>query len=519
MIETRALLAVGLCAIATGCSSSTDAGAGSNASAPGSVNVAQGGAQDFAEFRAIVEKGEIPAPDMLDPVGFFAEHAVDLPPADCGADLCLHPMLAVMPKFDHSNWTMAFVAMNTPLDPATLPRPPVHLALAIELGSAPNELWPQLVSGVANLCAALRPEDRVSLVVFGSTATTLLTAVVPTSPDLPTALEAAAPTYQGNEGVSLYDGLAEAERTLRGVPGFDGAQRIVLVTTGRADAGITDPAHIVALAEGIALEGIALGVVGLGADYDGRIPSALGSLGAGTYAYAAPGELDGVLTSEGETTLFPLATDFRMRITPSTGYRVGRVYGVKRATSAPTLATLDLPALFIGARKGSQDVGGGRRGGGGGLFVELLAGGPSASGVGAGAPAFSLDATWTSSAGQPVSTSTPTKNALAPGQNPPTMWPSLSDPARGKPFMMLNMYLALKASVDFYASGDCAHAIGVIDMMGPSIDGWQGKYADPDLAADDQLMLELRSNLTKHCQAVTPILPNKGGFEGGCGML
>ncbi|MCK6591186.1 MAG: hypothetical protein L6Q76_26840, partial [Polyangiaceae bacterium] len=35
----------------------------------GSLNVAQAGAQDFALFRSIVEKGEVPAPDTLDAVG------------------------------------------------------------------------------------------------------------------------------------------------------------------------------------------------------------------------------------------------------------------------------------------------------------------------------------------------------------------------------------------------------------------------------------------------------------------
>ena len=90
MMTARALLALGLGVTIAGCSSSgSDDGGAAAAVAPpsgGSANVVQGGPQDFAEFRAIVAAGGIPAPETLDPVGFFAEHAMDLPPADCGQD-------------------------------------------------------------------------------------------------------------------------------------------------------------------------------------------------------------------------------------------------------------------------------------------------------------------------------------------------------------------------------------------------------------------------------------------------
>ena len=98
-MKTMKLLSVSLCALAFGCSTGD---AGTDATPGGSVNVAQGGAQDFAQFRALVEAGKVPTPDTLDPVGFFAEHALDMPKADCGKDVCVHPFLAVAPRFDQT---------------------------------------------------------------------------------------------------------------------------------------------------------------------------------------------------------------------------------------------------------------------------------------------------------------------------------------------------------------------------------------------------------------------------------
>src|SRR6186713_2061139 len=98
----------------------------------GSSAVVQAGPQDIGEYRSIVGAGAIPALDVLDERGFFAEHKIDLPPASCGASVCVHPMLAVAPKFDGGNWAMAFVGMNTSVDASTLAKLPRHLIVIVD---------------------------------------------------------------------------------------------------------------------------------------------------------------------------------------------------------------------------------------------------------------------------------------------------------------------------------------------------------------------------------------------------
>jgi Ca-activated chloride channel family protein len=495
---------------------------GTNTDPPGgSHNVSQGGPQDISQFRSIVNAGQVPSPDTLDPVGFFAEHALDIPSEDCGKDVCVHPSLAVAPRFDGGNWTMAFVSMSTPVDPDKLPHPPVHLAVVVEESTFTGLDDGSFQTGMAQLLGGLTASDRVSLISFDGQAQRTALAEEPTSQTLQQQIQDL-PLVNGGDQVALYDGIAEAQKAFddADAKGFKGEHRVLLITSGHATAGITDPEHVVALGEGMALDGAAFSVIGVGPKFDQEIPVALGSMGAGTYSYAlGGGDLSEVLKEEGQTALYPLARDLVLKVLPAKGYKVGRIYGVRRAVADASGATLGMPAIFIGKRQGSASVGGSRRGGGGGLFVELIADATAAGGVLANAPAFQVTADWDKALdGSKESIQTTLNNTLAPGKNPDQMWWTLSDNGSGKEYMMLNMYLALRGSLDFYQAGDCARAMGVVDMMQTSVSAWLGKYPDTDISDDNNLMQHLRQNIQNACQAaatsVTPIEPTS--FGGGC---
>lgn len=501
-----------------GCASADDAASlgTPGPTAAGSRGVGQGGAQDIGEFRAIVARGEVPTEDTLDPLGFFAEHALDLPAADCGERVCMQPQLAVAPRFDGSNWTMGFVALNSPVDPAAEARPATHVAIAIEAttrtASSIDEFLPGAVRG---LVTALRPGDRVSVIRIGERAETIITGAEPTDPALGDAVRGIASGAM-DARAATYEGLALSGRALEG---WEGARRIVLLTSGRADAGLQDESRVVALAEALARDGASISVIGAGTDYVQRLPSAIGDLGSGSYYFADSGEaLVEIMGIEGRTSLVPLATDFTMTVRAAPGYTIGRIYGARRMTADATTATLSTPMLVLGQREGAEDVEHGRRGGGGGIFIELMA--DPTSGIAANAPAFLVEATFIdASNGSRRTLQREVVNALAPGENPPgALWPVFSDEEHAKPFMMLNMYLALRGVLDFYETGDCARAMGLADMVQLTVDVWQGNFRDPDVTADNELLLDLRDNVATQCAAdsgpVEPVEPTT--FSGGC---
>ena len=192
------------------------------------------------------------------------------------------------------------------------------------------------------------------------------------------------------------------------------------------------------------------------------------------------------------------------------------MYGARRIVATPDQATLSTPMLVLGQREGASDVEHGRRGGGGGVFVELLA--DPTLGVAAGSPAFRAEATFLD--GTTAERRTLVRevvNSLGPGENPIGMLPLFSDSEHTKPFMMLNMYLAMDSVLDFYASGDCSRAMGVADMVQLTVDWWQAEYADPDIGADNDLLLDLRENVRAQCESDRPVAPiEPRGFGGGC---
>jgi Ca-activated chloride channel homolog len=481
----------------------------------GSVGVTQSGAQDSAHFRSVIEQGDVPAPSLLDQVGFFAEHALDQPEADCGDVICAHPSLAVAPRFDDGTWTMAFVSLNSAVDPETRPRRPVHLVLAVEGSAAAREITAGGTELFEGVLGELQAEDRLSIVSFDEQARLLVQGAIPTLTDLSN-LQLPPPGQADH--VDLYAGLAASADALASLPDFSGASRVVLLTTGKADAGITDRARLEALAEGLVRQGTPFSVVGMSKTFVADLPRSFAEIGAGNYAFAEDtDDLRNLVVQEAGVRLVALASDVTVRVVPSPGYTVGRIYGARRASVEDGAAVLRAPALFLGTRSSAMETSEGRRGGGGGLFVELVADPTMSEAVGAGQPAYRLEFSYRDTdANADVSFETEVVNELAPGERPGENWPHFSTPEYGKAFMMLNMYLALRGMVDLYAAGDCGPAVGISYMMTFGADEWQKRFDDPDIGADREVMLHLAENIFNVCRA-KPVPPSN--YEAGCFSL
>ncbi|MEM9193622.1 MAG: vWA domain-containing protein, partial [Myxococcota bacterium] len=240
-----------------GCASDATDGSSEPATTPPPISrgVSLGGAQDIAEFRRIVAEGSVPAPETLDPVGFFAEHAIDLPPATCRGDVCMHPMLAVAPRFNGDNWTMAYLPLNTAVDPTELARPPLHLVIALE--QSRNLLSLDTDAALRSLAEGLRAGDRLSFLVFGERPRVLLDGLDP-DPSSLDALDAAlrksrrdprdGTSIAPSTTVGLYEGLARASELATELRGMDGAARVVLISSGQGTGALDTPERLTELA-------------------------------------------------------------------------------------------------------------------------------------------------------------------------------------------------------------------------------------------------------------------------------
>jgi Ca-activated chloride channel family protein len=424
-------------------------------------------------------------------------------------------MLAVAPRFDEETWTMAFVALNTAVDVRDAPKRPRHLIVVREPWEQPYSNFGNLTDALLVLADSLAPTDIVSVIDAGPEPRRLAEALP--SHELGRVTATPRPAH-ATLRVDPYGGLTAALELATSTRYADFAHHVVLLTSGLSGATYASPtvgslAEFEALATRFAMADCPVSVVGLANDrYERSVPSAVAEITGGNYHFATDtDDLHDALSVEAETAFVPLARDLRIEVTAAPGYRVGQVFGARRATISDARATIESPVLYAGAREDSFDVGAGRRGGGGGFFVQLLS---DTEGDAKPAPAFALTVRYDAAeTGEPHEFEFTVSTPLGVGRRPPPTEAFFSDSARAKPFMVLNMYLALRAALRLYEGQGCGGALGIRDMMEQSYQYWSRTYSDPDIDGDFDLLQQLTYNIAERCDQSRYQVPN---VELGC---
>ncbi len=501
------IFAVALAGPLSGCGESGHAETTAIDSTPS--NVTQGGPQDIGEFRRLLASGEVPSSETLDEVGFFAEHAIDLPPPDCDASVCTHPMLAVAPTFDGGNWTMGFIGMNTALRASDLPALPRHFILVIE-----DSVETPIPQNLPDLIAAhMTEQDRLSLLSFEHEGVEEV--VGASKSDLGELkslfLDRIVNDTTGWNGAYLdaYSALDHALSVTRRDAFETMAQKVLYFTSGLPEAGATSEETIQTLGRAFSESEIAVSVFGVGPSFRRNLPRLLAESSNGNY-FVAASESDFIdaVESEAASGFWPIARDLEIRVRAEPGYSIGAVYGARTVETSDREALLESPTLFIGARQGSSDTQNGRRGGGGGWFVELIA--DSAPGMmpTTDAPVLSVEVRYFDTISEEtVEQSFALSTYLGVGNNPSPEEPLFDPPSSAKPFMMLNMYMALAGALAYYEQGACPLAIGMHDMMELSYILWQRHHDDPDIADDFSLLVQLTQAFENNCPTSAAIWP------------
>ena len=487
MKHSKTLALFGLL-VASGCDASGALDGGSEAGA----GVAQGGAQDFGQFRQILDDGGIPHPATLDDVGFFNEHKIDFPAPECGDTVCLHGQLGVMGNMiTGSNCTLMLLGMNTPLDPSTLERPPLNLAIAVDVSgsmSGPNITF--LREGLFRMLDDLRPEDRVSLIAFNSEAELLVEHVDGNDPDF----SAAIGTLEADGSTNVYAGLRQAYEVVL-AHAVDGYQnRVILLSDGEATSGIVDDARVVGMSRQFNEQGLGLTTIGVGDSFDPELMRELAIAGGGAFYLLEDGEaVREVFEEEVHAFLVPLATDVRIDVSVTYGYALRAVYGTKDVIVEGNNATIDIPALQLAHRTSDADDQGGRRGGGGAIIAEVIPRDPS---VGAGTVGSLVMTYAVPGSDDTVVQEVTITSALAPGETPEAG--AFDDAGVEKAFVMLNIYAGFDMAAARASYGDLGGALGVLEPLRNSVAGWLEDNDDADIEDDllyiDKFIQNLRAN-------------------------
>ncbi|MBI2388036.1 MAG: VWA domain-containing protein [Deltaproteobacteria bacterium] len=345
----------------------SDAGGGSFGS------VGTGGAGDFAFFRKALADGKIPAVDSIDAAGFFAEHYTSLPAPTCGKTFCLHGMFSVSPDYVRGgDWTLLQMAMNSPIDPTKIEKPPLELAVVLDRsGSMMGNKMEYAKQGVQLLVDALGPADRLTLIAFDDAIETVFgPATVTDKTALKTKIAAITPRGSTNLYGSLeagYKAISTASEQLQ--------RRVIFLTDGVATAGITSPDAIKTMSAGWNAKHLGLTTIGLGSDVSIGLLRGLAEQGAGNFYYIEKVEaVKEVFTEELAYFVAPLAYDLELTYTEMPAYSTKIVHGTNLWTGFPGGGKIAIPSVFLVSRTSTAPgPDGGRRGGGSAIIAELLA--------------------------------------------------------------------------------------------------------------------------------------------------
>jgi Ca-activated chloride channel family protein len=315
--------------------------------------------------------------------------------------------------------------------------------------------------------------------------------------------------------VRLLDAYAALDRALliSRQPAFEAmAQKVLFLTSGLPQGGLTSVENLEAMGRTLAEEEVAVSVFGVGSYFRRELPRALSEGSGGNFFVSASQEdLVQALQAEAESGFWPIARNLEIRAEAEPGYRIGQIYGAQSVRATSTTALLSSPTLFIGARQGSEDTSGGRRGGGGGWFVELIA--DSAPGMTARSetPVLRVEIRYLDAlTGENVEQDFELLTPIGVGNNPQPQAPIFDPPISAKPFMMLNMYIALRGALSYYEQGACPLAMGMRDMMELSYLLWQEQHDDEDITDDFFLLGKLTDAFRQNCSGAAAIWPVEG---------
>ncbi len=231
-------------------------------------------------------------------------------------------------------------------------RMPMNLALVIDRsGSMHGEKLRSAKAAARHVVDQLGPEDRLALVGYGSDVDVLVPSTPATEPGK-ARLRAAIRGLWDAGGTNLSGGLgAGAAQVERGRDGRATVDRVILISDGQANEGITARGALGSFARGIASRGISVSSIGVGTDFNEDVMQDLAELAAGRYHYLRnAAQLAGIFEQELKLTASTVARAPQLAITLPAGVQLAEVYGYKSERRGDQVV-IELPDFPGGTRR------------------------------------------------------------------------------------------------------------------------------------------------------------------------
>ena len=205
-------------------------------------------------------------------------------------------------------------------------RAPLNLAVVLDRSGSMAALGKleRAKEAASLLVRRLRDDDVVSVVVYDQDVRTVA-GRTPGSRRQELLSRIAAIRTGGT--TNLSGGWLRGRELVAESPIDGGVNRVLLLTDGLANVGITDPDRLRDLVASAAARGVSTTTIGFGQDYDERLLRALAGAGGGsTYYIEAPDQAPAVFAAEIEGLLALAAQNVAVTVTPAAAVDVAAVH-------------------------------------------------------------------------------------------------------------------------------------------------------------------------------------------------
>jgi uncharacterized protein YegL len=206
-------------------------------------------------------------------------------------------------------------------------RTPLNLALVLDVSGSmsSSDKMPYLKQSLMVFLASLHPDDIVAIVAYSDNARLIRPAQNVGSGDwIRQTVEKLHPGGSTNLHAGLMLGLEQVDEN------FDirFSNRVILLTDGIANEGVTNADRIAADALAYNNQGIHLSTIGLGYDLNDHLLSTLARQGKGAYHFVdSAQEMEKVFMQEVEGLVEKIAADVRVSIRPTWGVQLVSITG------------------------------------------------------------------------------------------------------------------------------------------------------------------------------------------------
>jgi len=224
-----------------------------------------------------------------------------------------HELLAV----EHEHTVSCMLELSAPASPAASERRPLAVALVLDRsGSMAGDKL-----DVARRCAAflierLAPDDRLAIVSFDSEVR-LDAPLMQVGPNRHQLVQAARAIQPGGQ-TNLSGGWLKGVETLAPLDGGTYTRRILLLTDGMANVGITDDSQLTRMARGSAGDGVGTTTIGFGDGFSEDLLTAMADAGGGGAHFApTPDAAPGIFVQEFDDLLSVVGQNVSVEIRPA----------------------------------------------------------------------------------------------------------------------------------------------------------------------------------------------------------